>query len=94
MPVASVCAVSSYSSSAVGWSSTLGDRFIQGKWSDRAQTDSIPWKELWTLGRAEDTWGGVAKDKLILAWMAAYANFGAGCSPGLTTVARRKKCPR
>ena len=79
-----------------GWGATLGDRFIQRKWSKRELKEGINWKELWVLNRALETWCQQVAQKLVLVRMdnaaaASYANYGAGRVSTLTELARRIK---
>ena len=79
-----------------GWGATLGDLFIQGRWSKLESREGINWKELWVLSKALETWYRHVAQKLVLARMdnstaVSYANYGAGRIATLTALARRIK---
>ena len=79
-----------------GWGATLGDLFIQGRWSKLELREGINWKELWVLNKALETWHRQVAQKLILVRMdnstaVSYANYGAGRVGTLTALARRIK---
>ena len=92
-PVVTVCADAS---SIRGWGASLGDHFLQGKWSKLERREGINWKELRVLNRALETWRPLLAGKLALARMdngaaASYANYGAGRVSQLTVLAREIK---
>ena len=79
-----------------GWGATLGDLFIQGRWSKFELREGINWKELWVLSKAIETWHQHVAQKLVLVRMdnstaVSYANYGAGRVGTLTALARRIK---
>ena len=51
----------------MGWGATLGDHFIQGKWSGQGCLEGINCKELGLLARALEMWRVALKGKWILA---------------------------
>ena len=96
MSETSVVTIYTDASGAHGWGATLGDRFIQGKWSKSELKEGINWKELWVLNRSLETWCQQVAQKLVLVRMdnttaVSYANYGAGRVSTLTQLARRIK---
>ena len=68
------------------WTTTLEDRFIQGKSSKLGAREGVNKKELWVLVAALEEWKDVAKGKLVKA---ALANFCAGRCLAMAGLARR-----
>ena len=72
----SVVTVYSDASSLQGWGATLGDHFIQGKWSKLERREGINWMELCVLNRVLETWCPLLRASWSL--------------PGWTTAQRRR----
>ena len=92
----SVVTIYTDASGTQGWGATMGDHFIQGKWSRPERGEGINRKELWVLNRALESWGQYVVQKPVLVRMgntteASCANYGAGRVSTLTTLARRIK---
>ena len=96
MGESSVATVYADASSIQGWGASLGDHFIQGKWSKLERREGINWKELRVLNRALETWrpllaGKLALDRMDNGAAASYANYGAGRVSQTTALAREIK---
>ena len=80
-------------SSKIGWGITLGDTYLQGRWSGQDQDKHINWKELKTYEIALDKLGHSLAEKVIYvksdnAAALHYINAGRGRIADLSDVAK------